>query len=213
MMCPYTKTVDGFEMHIGINHLGRAFMEPVGISESLQLNQFVSNVGKVISKIKCTERMILTCCRPLPVDIPSNRAFKAQRSGSDCGGLLSGTQLWLDPLPWPSQPGQLQQRISILPEQTGKRTVHQRAGFQTQRYTNTKHCNQQHKVWEKLCDIHIRERNDEHLCQGWSRGVLRLLKWKTQLLNVTTQSFINTLLKWKYVAKANMKIYRRNVFT
>lgn len=22
MMCPYTKTVDGFEMHIGVNHLG-----------------------------------------------------------------------------------------------------------------------------------------------------------------------------------------------
>lgn len=24
MMCPYTKTVDGFEMHIGVNHLGKA---------------------------------------------------------------------------------------------------------------------------------------------------------------------------------------------
>lgn len=24
MMCPYTKTVDGFEMHIGVNHLGTA---------------------------------------------------------------------------------------------------------------------------------------------------------------------------------------------
>lgn len=23
MMCPYTKTVDGFEMHIGVNHLGK----------------------------------------------------------------------------------------------------------------------------------------------------------------------------------------------
>ncbi|PWA29676.1 hypothetical protein CCH79_00007878 [Gambusia affinis] len=22
MMCPYTKTIDGFEMHIGVNHLG-----------------------------------------------------------------------------------------------------------------------------------------------------------------------------------------------
>lgn len=99
MMCPYTKTVDGFEMHIGVNHLGRAFIEPVLISESLQLNQLVSNVGMVISKIKYTERIILTCCRPLPVDVPSNRASKAQRSGSDCGGLLSGTQLRLDPLP------------------------------------------------------------------------------------------------------------------
>lgn len=24
MMCPYTKTIDGFEMHIGVNHLGKA---------------------------------------------------------------------------------------------------------------------------------------------------------------------------------------------
>lgn len=23
MMCPYTKTVDGYEMHMGVNHLGR----------------------------------------------------------------------------------------------------------------------------------------------------------------------------------------------
>lgn len=23
MMCPYTKTIDGFEMHIGVNHLGK----------------------------------------------------------------------------------------------------------------------------------------------------------------------------------------------
>lgn len=23
MMCPYTKTVDGFEMHVGVNHLGK----------------------------------------------------------------------------------------------------------------------------------------------------------------------------------------------
>lgn len=22
MMCPYTKTADGFEMHLGVNHLG-----------------------------------------------------------------------------------------------------------------------------------------------------------------------------------------------
>lgn len=23
MMCPYSKTADGFEMHIGVNHLGK----------------------------------------------------------------------------------------------------------------------------------------------------------------------------------------------
>lgn len=23
MMCPYSKTADGFEMHMGVNHLGK----------------------------------------------------------------------------------------------------------------------------------------------------------------------------------------------
>lgn len=27
MMCPYTKTIDGFEMHIGVNHLGEAALQ------------------------------------------------------------------------------------------------------------------------------------------------------------------------------------------
>lgn len=25
MICPYSKTVDGFEMQLGVNHLGKAF--------------------------------------------------------------------------------------------------------------------------------------------------------------------------------------------
>lgn len=24
MLCPYSKTADGFEMHLGVNHLGKA---------------------------------------------------------------------------------------------------------------------------------------------------------------------------------------------
>lgn len=75
--------------------------------------------------------------RTLPVDAPSHWAPEAQRAGPDRGGLVSGPQLRLDPLPRPSQPGELQQRAGILSEQTGQRAVCQRAGASTQRCTNT----------------------------------------------------------------------------
>lgn len=32
MMCPYTKTVDGFEMHIGVNHLGKTRLKHDSLS-------------------------------------------------------------------------------------------------------------------------------------------------------------------------------------
>ena len=34
MMCPYTKTIDGFEMHIGVNHLGKNSLKLTGTHES-----------------------------------------------------------------------------------------------------------------------------------------------------------------------------------
>lgn len=33
MMCPYTKTSDGFEMHIGVNHLGKTGLDVVPFME------------------------------------------------------------------------------------------------------------------------------------------------------------------------------------
>lgn len=34
MMCPYTKTIDGFEMHIGVNHLGKTLQRFSKIKEA-----------------------------------------------------------------------------------------------------------------------------------------------------------------------------------
>lgn len=34
MMCPYTKTIDGFEMHIGVNHLGKTLQRFCKIEEA-----------------------------------------------------------------------------------------------------------------------------------------------------------------------------------
>lgn len=38
MMCPYTKTIDGFEMHIGVNHLGKISPKFIVKSKMLDIN-------------------------------------------------------------------------------------------------------------------------------------------------------------------------------
>lgn len=38
MMCPYTKTIDGFEMHIGVNHLGKTELESINKSKLKRSN-------------------------------------------------------------------------------------------------------------------------------------------------------------------------------
>ncbi|KAG7274659.1 hypothetical protein CRUP_004583, partial [Coryphaenoides rupestris] len=70
----------------------------------------------------------------LPVDLPADWPAEAQRSGAGGGRVVGGPQLRLDPLPRPAQPGQLQQRPGLLPEQASQRAVHPRASAQTQRY-------------------------------------------------------------------------------
>lgn len=37
MMCPYSKTVDGFEMQFGVNHLGKRFFLSFHLRELLNL--------------------------------------------------------------------------------------------------------------------------------------------------------------------------------
>lgn len=38
MMCPYTKTIDGFEMHIGVNHLGKTALGSINKSKLKRSN-------------------------------------------------------------------------------------------------------------------------------------------------------------------------------
>lgn len=105
--------------------------------------------------------MCLISGRTLPVDVPPDRAAEAQCAGPDRRRLIPGTQLRLDPFPRPSQPGELQQWISILPEQTGERAVRQRAGTQTPRYRNT------HRTWENgqmSCSEHYQREGLGMLC-------------------------------------------------
>lgn len=43
--------------------------------------------------------VILTSGRSLPADVPPDRASQTQCAGPGCRRLLSGAQLWLDPIP------------------------------------------------------------------------------------------------------------------
>lgn len=102
--------------------------------------QLLSRLSQLKQKLRQTSdsHRFFVFFRTLPVDAPPHWAPEAQRAGPDRGGLVSGPQLRLDPLPRPSQPGELQQRAGLLSEQTGQRAVCQRAGASTQRCTDTR---------------------------------------------------------------------------
>lgn len=41
MMCPYMKTIDGFEMHIGVNHLGKTSLKSLGLKKERVPERFI----------------------------------------------------------------------------------------------------------------------------------------------------------------------------
>lgn len=51
MMCPYMKTIDGFEMHIGVNHLGK---------NKMYCSQWIIQADLTEQKIRVINRLIHT---------------------------------------------------------------------------------------------------------------------------------------------------------
>lgn len=65
MLCPYSKTADGFEMHLGVNHLGKASGIMSALNMESQNHQIIWVGIPLKDQLLITSKSVAKCQRKI----------------------------------------------------------------------------------------------------------------------------------------------------